>query len=358
MIHSNRCELLCSSEERCQNNTLIKKAAEIISKASFLLITCGAGFSQDSGLAVYKDIANHHVYKKKNLEYHDLARPVSCCDEMLLEYYGFWIHCAQTYSKTSSHSGYEILQKWKEKLLNKKIIPKEFFEKQKTLLSDSEWFKEEQHKAARNVFVYSSNVDNHFSRYFNQEEIYNIHGHVFNWQCGKPCSEKSVWKVPNFKEFEIDEHTMEINSKELQKLNCPHCQEHSMPNVLMFGDLGQYIRNKEEEDRYIAWECSVETFSREMQSRTEYGNTKYPFVIIELGCGLRVPSVRLENECVLLDCDQSFLIRINVGQEELDTIHNEELKPLRDERILCIQGGCENILKEIDNEIEKILNFQ
>ena len=328
----------------CSSEDVYTRAARIISECSFLLITCGAGFSKDSGLSVYNDITNHPIYKQKNLTYHDLARPVDCCDHMPLDYYGFWINCAQTYHHTHSHSGYEILKGWKNLF---KQVPEGFEEKQVDILSQSEWFGSGG-KMARNMFVYSSNVDNHFSRYFEPCEIYNIHGHSFNWQCGKPCSENAKWDyTEELLKFNVNQETMQINANELDKLNCKYCKHMAMPNVLMFGDLGHYIRNKEEEDRYIAWECSVETYSKDME-------TKFPFVIIELGCGLTVPSVRLENECVLLDCDKCFLIRINVGTDELNTIHNEELKPLKDERILNIQSGCESALQQIDQALKQL----
>ncbi|EFC39044.1 Sir2 NAD-dependent protein deacetylase [Naegleria gruberi] len=327
-----------------------EKAAQLIYNSKYLLITCGAGFSKDSGLAVYKDIASNPIYQEKNLTYHDLARPVSTfeTEQELLDYYGFWVNCAQSYLNTPSHSGYQILKDWKQLLYSKKEIQKEFNEKQIEILSASQWWKENC-KIASNMFIYSSNVDNHFSRYFEKEEIYNIHGHALNWQCGNHCNEDCVWNfTKQLQNIIINQETLQIDNEKLKELKCEKCQHASMPNVLMFGDLGQYIRNTEEEDRYIAWECSVETFSKE-------SSTKFPFIILELGCGLTVPSVRRENECVLLDCDESYLIRVNLGQEELDTIHNVDLIPMKNDRILNIKNGCQDALHRIHQHLLKII---
>ena len=44
------------------------KAAEKIHQADVLLVCTGAGFSADSGLAVYSDIAKIKPYQDRNLE--------------------------------------------------------------------------------------------------------------------------------------------------------------------------------------------------------------------------------------------------------------------------------------------------
>jgi hypothetical protein len=58
--------------ERSQLASL-DRAAAAIAHADVLLVTTGAGWSADSGLAVYKDIANVATYHQRGLSYRDLC---------------------------------------------------------------------------------------------------------------------------------------------------------------------------------------------------------------------------------------------------------------------------------------------
>ena len=49
-------------------------AARAIFAADFLLIAAGAGFSADSGLPVYADVAANPVYLDQGIEYDDMCR--------------------------------------------------------------------------------------------------------------------------------------------------------------------------------------------------------------------------------------------------------------------------------------------
>jgi len=53
----------------------LRAAADAIAAADFLLIAAGAGFSAQSGLRVYKDLADVLAYKDRGLDYADLAQP-------------------------------------------------------------------------------------------------------------------------------------------------------------------------------------------------------------------------------------------------------------------------------------------
>jgi len=50
-------------------------AANLIKKASFLIVGAGAGMSVDSGLSTYADVSNLPWFKENNLTYRDLANP-------------------------------------------------------------------------------------------------------------------------------------------------------------------------------------------------------------------------------------------------------------------------------------------
>ena len=87
------------------------RAAGALGAADFVLVAAGAGFSADSGLPVYADVAKTPLWKSHNLDYHDL-----CQTQMLIEEpacgYGFWAGCARAYREASPHQGYHILERW------------------------------------------------------------------------------------------------------------------------------------------------------------------------------------------------------------------------------------------------------
>ena len=103
-----RQKLRTSLAKRCS------QAAVKIAEADFILIATGAGFSADSGLAVYKDIADIPAYHEQHLDYHDLCQPhwLAQGDESNVSevggkqisgpdlFYGFWGSCFNDYRDT------------------------------------------------------------------------------------------------------------------------------------------------------------------------------------------------------------------------------------------------------------------
>ena len=92
---------------------LCKAAAKCIHDADVLMVCTGAGFSADSGLAVYVDIAKIPAYADRDLEYYDLCKPHWLCSDPET-FYGFWGQCFNDYRKTQPHEGYKIIAKWKK----------------------------------------------------------------------------------------------------------------------------------------------------------------------------------------------------------------------------------------------------
>ena len=89
-------------------NENCKEAAKAIANGDILLIITGAGFSADSGLPVFKDIANVAAYESQKLNYRDLSKP-SLLETNSELFFGFWGSNFNAYRKTTPHSGYEIL---------------------------------------------------------------------------------------------------------------------------------------------------------------------------------------------------------------------------------------------------------
>ena len=79
-----------------KRNQMIEAAAAAIATADVLLVTTGAGWSADSGLAVYKDVADVPAYHKRELTYHALCNP-GVLDEDPALFHGFWGGCFNDY---------------------------------------------------------------------------------------------------------------------------------------------------------------------------------------------------------------------------------------------------------------------
>ena len=66
-----------------------EEAASRIAEADVFLLATGAGWSADSGLAVYRDVAKIEAYAKRGLEYHDICRARWLHEDAAL-FWGFW----------------------------------------------------------------------------------------------------------------------------------------------------------------------------------------------------------------------------------------------------------------------------
>jgi len=333
----------------------IDSAASAIKAADWVLLAAGAGFSADSGLPVYADVAKEPAYQNSGITYADLCSPNCLIDDPAL-FYAFWTKCLCQYRGTHCHDGYRILDTWFAK------------------------------KSHEQVCVYTSNVDGHFRRWPQlRQRLFEIHGCVEEWMCassigsylsaeGQVCAKDSQssfdheywlshtqsikqqtqsWQqhhvplqhaqtscsdvhlnVPCDFEIEIDQTTMrtKIESGETsegkmllalkhgeQKAcwhtsppRCMCCGGVLRPAVLMFGDTDPLLAKKLElaGATYQQWE-------EEMEKAALMGAK---VVVLELGCGLRVPSVRMECEQVVHDIKDAggdaVLIRINPEMQD------------------------------------------
>merc|ERR1719188_1882864 len=95
-------------------DSLCAEAATLIHQADVLLLCTGAGFSADSGLAIYADVAKVEAYKKLDLEYHDICQPQWLDSDPAL-FWGFWGQCYNDYRETAPHPGYEMIDRWADR---------------------------------------------------------------------------------------------------------------------------------------------------------------------------------------------------------------------------------------------------
>ncbi|RHY90055.1 hypothetical protein DYB37_002284 [Aphanomyces astaci] len=158
----------------------VASAAEKILRADILLVAVGAGFSgtivskchgfelaflvADSGLPVYKDIADVLAYHQLGVDYQDLCDPYWIYDDMSI-FLGFWGESFNQYRNTTPHAGYDILKRWKQRLTCQ-LIKDKLANNNPTNTTTSPFF------------VFTSNVDSHCTRVFAKNEVYDVHGNT------------------------------------------------------------------------------------------------------------------------------------------------------------------------------------
>jgi NAD-dependent SIR2 family protein deacetylase len=241
----------------------LEAAAAAICSAEALLIGAGAGMGVDSGLPDFRGNEGfwkaYPPFKKLGLSFVQLANPYWFRHDPELAW-GFYGHRRNLYRDTQPHAGFAILRKW---------------------------------AAAMPVgsFVFTSNVDGHFQKAgFDDDRIVECHGSLEHLQCMKYCTH-DIWPAPP-QPVEIDESTFRAQPP---LPSCAQCGGLARPNVLMFGD-GEWLEDRTEQQlaRYRQWR-------REIRGRQ--------LVVIELGAGTAVPTVRLECESI-----GGTLIRINARE--------------------------------------------
>jgi len=235
----------------------LRNAAKAIQDAKYILITAGAGMGVDSGLPDFRGNEGfwkaYPVARRLGLNFQALANPrwFDINPRLAWAFYG---HRLKMYRNTNPHEGFNIL-------LN---LP-------------------------QSKFVFTSNVDGHFQKAgFSEMKIVEIHGSIHYLQCSEPCSE-SIWE--NNEDIMVDEEKFEALNYPL----CKNCKEVARPNILMFSDL-----------RFVDKRVNLQL------ARFEYWLSQIngSVVIIEIGAGKAVPTVRMMSEKIKKVFDAT-LIRIN-----------------------------------------------
>eukprot|EP01080_Neovahlkampfia_damariscottae_P008033 gene8033-12498_t len=188
-----------------QDKNVIQQAAKAISESNCIYFTAGAGMGVDSGLPDFRGKDGfwraYPPMKDLGIDLPSTSNP-KWFDKDPEFAWGFWAHRFNLYSKSKPHEGYNFLKRFSE---NKKY----------------------------GHFVFTSNVDAHFERIFDRENIIEYHGTTKFWQCTDVDCKKGVYEVSLDTKLEIDEKTFRITSG-IPK--CDVCQKVTRPNVLMFND--------------------------------------------------------------------------------------------------------------------------
>jgi NAD-dependent SIR2 family protein deacetylase len=248
----------------------IGMAATTIAEADALLITAGAGMGVDSGLPDFRGDTGfwkaYPPFERLGVSFVDMANPGWFARDPELAW-GFYGHRLELYRATKPHRGFEVLKRWAEGL--------DF-----------------------GSFVFTSNVDGHFQEAgFRRERVIECHGSISHLQCTEPCNNE-IWRADDL-EVEVDEESFRATSK---LPTCPHCGAIARPNVLMFGDW-HWIpgRTADQERRFSDWLSTA---------------AGPKLVIIELGAGSAVPTVRMTSEQIA-SRSGATLVRINPREPQV-----------------------------------------
>lgn len=265
-------------------------AAESITQAAALVVTAGAGIGVDSGLPDFRGNQGfwnaYPMYERLGLSFIQAANPEHFEDDPCFGW-GFYGHRTNLYRQTVPHAGFHLLQEWISRY-------------------------------QLDHFVVTSNVDGQFQKTgFSEERVLEVHGSIHHLQCTVPCK-RNIW--PNDAQFVIDETTMRATEAPL----CPACSRTARPNILMFGDYAWlHQRTQEQEDRF-------DTFLRD--------NREKPLVIIEIGAGSAIPTIRNLSE-QLGRLRQARVLRINPREPQIGAPH------------LSFAAGAVTTLQQIDAEL-------
>ncbi|SEA53289.1 NAD-dependent protein deacetylase, SIR2 family [Desulfuromusa kysingii] len=250
----------------------IQAAAETIRNAKAMIITAGAGMGIDSGLPDFRGDQGfwnaYPMYAQLGLSFVQAANPDHFETDPHFGW-GFYGHRTNIYRDTVPHAGFRILQEWITKF-------------------------------GHNAFVVTSNVDGQFQKAgFADDQIFEVHGSIHYLQCTAPCT-GNIWI--NDGSFTIDESTM--RSRDVPK--CPRCQRIARPNILMFGDYSWVSKRSDRQERHF--------------NEFIYLNKNVPMVVIEIGAGSAIPTIRHLSEN-LGHKQKTRVIRINPREPQIQAPH-------------------------------------
>ncbi|MES2260659.1 MAG: Sir2 family NAD-dependent protein deacetylase [Pseudomonadota bacterium] len=247
---------------------LIAQAAELIEQADGLIVAAGAGMGVDSGLPDFRGNAGfwkaYPALGQAKLEFSSIASPQSFREDPALAW-GFYGHRLALYRDTVPHAGFAMLRAWGERM---------------------------QHGYS----VFTSNVDGQFHKAgFDRQRVVECHGSIHHLQCLAPCGQ-DIWPADGFMP-QVDAAACRLRNAPPV---CPHCGGLARPNILMFGD----------------WEWLERRAALQAARQQAWLEQVRRPVVIELGAGTAIPSVRHFSQRVLLQ-HGGRLVRINPREPQV-----------------------------------------
>ncbi|CAJ1383520.1 unnamed protein product [Effrenium voratum] len=293
-------------------------AADLVRQAEALLICTGAGMGVDSGLGTFRG-RNAGVWpplKAMSMDFQEMSSP-SWFDSDPRLAWAFWRFRHQAYTQGAPHQGYSLLSQWGNAMKH-------------------------------GLFSVTSNIDGHWDRTegVGPGKVYECHGALTRLQCVE--DDGSIWpteaekvsdiQVPDWDLQPGEEDGLEVVAKvqedgasladasgrvvrakalkrsggvdllralEGSPLPRSHGGKPARPNVLMFGDYGVNCRIiREQRGRFEAWQRQLPPEAK--------------LVIVEVGAGKAVPTIRSTSETTLRKFPQASLVRINWDDSDVN----------------------------------------
>jgi NAD-dependent SIR2 family protein deacetylase len=248
----------------------LEHAAELIEQADALIIAAGAGMGVDSGMPDFRGQkgfwAAYPALAAAGIVFTSIANPKGFVKDARLAW-GFYGHRLSLYRQTVPHAGFGILKRWANAM-------------------------------PLGATVFTSNVDGQFQKAgFDPKQIHECHGSLHYLQCIKPCTD-AIWSAQDI-EPTVDMDRCHITSTIPL---CPECHGLARPNVMMFND----------------WDWLSSRTNKQSQQQEAWLQQTHRPVVIELGAGTAIPSVRHFSQRILTEFS-GRLIRINPREWQVPT---------------------------------------
>lgn len=319
-----------------QQAVCLQHATEALSGADALLIATGAGMGVDSGLGTFRG-RNAGVWpplKALNMDFSEMSIPNHFETDPRLAW-AFWHFRHQAYTLGAPHAGYDILAKWGGGL-------------------------------RYGLFSVTSNIDGHWARTagVGPERLYECHGAVTRMQTVEDAGDGDIWptdaaeiaalNVPTWDLIPGEEVEISLASPDAQAPwlpavvgddgasmmqdgkrvsargvrrpggpdlmrvtpgcplpTCPKTGLPTRPNVLMFYDGAVNVDVIErQQGAFSEWLDGIPKSAR--------------LVIVEVGAGLEVPTIRGISQRTLRQFPQGALVRINLDDSEVGSARSSQ----------------------------------
>lgn len=222
----------------------IHRCADLLAEADGLLITAGAGMGVDSGLPDFRGTEGfwraYPALARAQIRFEEIANPRAFVRDPKLAW-GFYGHRLALYRDTVPHPGFRLLREFAAPMPN-------------------------------GAFVFTSNVDGQFQKAgWPEQRIVECHGSIHHLQCAHGCTD-DTWSAEGFVPV-VDEASGLLTN---EPPTCPRCGGLARPNILM---------------NWLAHRAARQRRGLEVWlSRVGRG------VVIELGAGTAIPTVRMVGE--------------------------------------------------------------
>lgn len=249
-----------------------RQAAATLRRAQAMIVTSGAGMGVDSGLPDFRGDHGfwkaYPMYQRLGINFIDAANPAHFERDPAFGW-GFYGHRTNLYRQTVPHDGFRLLQRWSERL-------------------------------RLDTFAVTSNVDGQFQKAgLAGERVLEVHGSIHHLQCLTPCT-MTTWD--NDEQIPVDLEQMRAGHIP----RCIRCDGVARPNILMFGDYSWISdRTRQQEERFEAF------LDRHRNA---------PLVVVELGAGTAIPTIRRLSERLGRRGDAT-VVRINPREADIAPPH-------------------------------------